>query len=526
APHVGSIHATVNRIWASPKGGTKIDVQFIEKKHGPVSNRKQSYEGKGVPNAIFSHKGLKCLTTSAWKFVKLHPHTERCTRLDIVRVMAEVNLHEPLVEKTEFKDNNGIKVAGVSILQRSAEAEVVSDEGLVVDLAVKNGCSADSGSRSYGARRKCSASYRITLTSREQTVQLEGVTSPRLTISEPITESFIDSEESGWGLVSDQGSASNLYRDGGLNIDVLPSRFSSLLEMDEDDDEVLEDAINEVKETEEGELIGDKATRPKQENGRGRRAAGANSHKSAKKTIVRAKDLKFGGNFFSWNMHGINMPCKQRAVHIWIQAEHLLFGSLIETRERSDKVVVTKLHMSDQVSGTGEQFFCSAIFGYNTAFDRLHLWRDLRATHAAYAHLNLPWILMGDVNVTLMSNEHFRAQANYRDLHNRTKHANEELCDCHNKALLDPNPETFAREAEASARWQKLARIESLVFTGFKWGTIILFFHQVVQTRSTRNTIRSPTTEQGSVLTSAVDIKKEAVSHFQRFLKSQDSSRE
>lgn len=80
-----------------------------------------------------------------------------------------------------------------------------------------------------------------------------------------------------------------------MNIDVLPSRFSSLLEMDEDDDEVLEDAINEVKETEEGELIGDKATRPKQENGRGRRAAGANSHKSAKKTIVRAKDLKFGG---------------------------------------------------------------------------------------------------------------------------------------------------------------------------------------------------------------------------------------
>uniref|UniRef100_A0A0D3ATD9 DUF4283 domain-containing protein n=1 Tax=Brassica oleracea var. oleracea TaxID=109376 RepID=A0A0D3ATD9_BRAOL len=31
APHVGSIHATVNRIWASPKGGTKIDMQFIEK---------------------------------------------------------------------------------------------------------------------------------------------------------------------------------------------------------------------------------------------------------------------------------------------------------------------------------------------------------------------------------------------------------------------------------------------------------------------------------------------------------------
>ncbi|KAF2605682.1 hypothetical protein F2Q70_00026015 [Brassica cretica] len=30
-PHVGSIHATVNRIWSSPKAGSKIDVQFIDK---------------------------------------------------------------------------------------------------------------------------------------------------------------------------------------------------------------------------------------------------------------------------------------------------------------------------------------------------------------------------------------------------------------------------------------------------------------------------------------------------------------
>ncbi|KAJ4875797.1 hypothetical protein Rs2_40815 [Raphanus sativus] len=31
APHIGPVHATVNRIWSSPKAGTKIDVQFIEK---------------------------------------------------------------------------------------------------------------------------------------------------------------------------------------------------------------------------------------------------------------------------------------------------------------------------------------------------------------------------------------------------------------------------------------------------------------------------------------------------------------
>ena len=31
APHIGSIHATMNRIWSSPGKKTKIDVQFIRK---------------------------------------------------------------------------------------------------------------------------------------------------------------------------------------------------------------------------------------------------------------------------------------------------------------------------------------------------------------------------------------------------------------------------------------------------------------------------------------------------------------
>lgn len=48
----------------------------------------------------------------------------------------------------------------------------------------------------------------------------------------------------------------------------------------------------------------------------------------------------------------------------------------------------------------------------------------------------------------------------------------------------------------------------------------------MVQTQIARNTIRSLTTEQGTVLTSTVDIKKEAVSYFQRFLQSQDASGE
>lgn len=143
---MGSIHATVNCIWASSKGGSSIDVQFIEKNtvlfrienshtRSRVIQRRYWHiydvslvvsewspeaklnptdlsamplwiDLKEVLNNIFSHKGLKCLTMSAGNFVKLHPNTERCTRLDVACVIAKANLHNPLVERIEFKDKN------------------------------------------------------------------------------------------------------------------------------------------------------------------------------------------------------------------------------------------------------------------------------------------------------------------------------------------------------------------------------------------------------------------------------------
>ncbi|WZZ70089.1 hypothetical protein YC2023_081459 [Brassica napus] len=134
APHVGSIHATVNRIWTSPGVKVKIDVQFISKtsvlfrienealQHKVLRRRYWHVTDvplvinlwtpetaasppdlsamplwvdlKSVPNYMFSHKGLKCLSSPVGKFVRLHPSTERCTRLDVARVLLEVNLHE------------------------------------------------------------------------------------------------------------------------------------------------------------------------------------------------------------------------------------------------------------------------------------------------------------------------------------------------------------------------------------------------------------------------------------------------
>ncbi|CAF1910522.1 unnamed protein product [Brassica napus] len=59
---------------------------------------------------LFSHKALKCLSRAAGKFVKLHPSTEKCVRLDVARVLVEIDLHKLLVEKINFVDKDGVQV--------------------------------------------------------------------------------------------------------------------------------------------------------------------------------------------------------------------------------------------------------------------------------------------------------------------------------------------------------------------------------------------------------------------------------
>ena len=81
--------------------------------------------------------------------------------------------------------------------------------------------------------------------------------------------------------------------------------------------------------------------------------------------------------------------------------------------------------------------------------------------------------------------------------------------------------------AEAEERWNKLARIEEKFYkqkSCIRWLQVgdqnKKFFHCFVQTRAARNTIRSLVNDQGEVLTSLSDIKKEAISCFQTFLQS------
>ena len=124
-------------------------------------------------------------------------------------------------------------------------------------------------------------------------------------------------------------------------------------------------------------------------------------------------------------------------------------------------------------------------------------------------------------------------KTHYGNLPARTKQAYNELCECQNRVLQDPSPNNVAWTAEAAERWNVLARIEEKFYrqkSCVRWLTAgdqnTTFFHNMVQTKIAKNTIRSLVTAQGEVLTTLSDIKKEAVSHFQSFLQGQDPTTE
>ena len=142
------------------------------------------------------------------------------------------------------------------------------------------------------------------------------------------------------------------------------------------------------------------------------------------------------------------MPRKHKKVRRWVQEEKFLCGCLLETRVQRDNyetcvgealpgwasianyefnllrriwfcwsegVVVTKLHSSTQIitcavqiPESREQFICLAVYAFNCEVERRSLWEDLRGTHAAYQHLDMPWIVIGDFNTTVSLNEHSR----------------------------------------------------------------------------------------------------------------------
>ncbi|KAG5375248.1 hypothetical protein IGI04_039844 [Brassica rapa subsp. trilocularis] len=201
-------------------------------------------------------------------------------------------------------------------------------------------------------------------------------------------------------------------------------------------------------------------------------------------------------SFFAWNMHGFNMPRKHENSIANYEYHHL--GRIWFCW--SDQVIVTQLNKTSQIIScavqnhvTGEQFICSVIYASNYLVDRQTLSADIRATQAAYGHLNMPWIFI-DLSATgalftwwnkherdpigknldralvdrdwlrvfPYSQAHFKAGviSNHARCYVRIADRPAVLCDRQNEALVHPSIDSFRIAAEALDRWNHLVAIE------------------------------------------------------------------
>lgn len=136
APHIGKVHAIVNRIWSFPDRSANIDAHFIsprtvlfriDNQHLKERVLKRTFwhiadipivvrgwcpktasappdltaiplwvDLQGVPDHLFSDTGLTFFGDTIGRTVKLHPNTERCVRLDVARLLVVMNLEEPI----------------------------------------------------------------------------------------------------------------------------------------------------------------------------------------------------------------------------------------------------------------------------------------------------------------------------------------------------------------------------------------------------------------------------------------------
>lgn len=147
---------------------------------------------------------------------------------------------------------------------------------------------------------------------------------------------------------------------------------------------------------------------------------------------------------FFWNIRGFNKSVKHSVVNKWIANKEMLFGCVLETRVKEkkgekilkkvfrdwssvtnyecsaggriwllwrDSIRMTPVYKSDQlitcsVSLQGEEeFYCTFVYAKNQAEERKELWDDLCHHHNSPSFSNRAWIIMGDFNEILESEE-------------------------------------------------------------------------------------------------------------------------
>lgn len=107
----------------------------------------------------------------------------------------------------------------------------------------------------------------------------------------------------------------------------------------------------------------------------------------------------------------------------------------------------------------------------------------------------------------------------------RAKEAFQNLCDKQEQALSTPNTASFNSVAEAMDTWNYWVSIEERFYmqksriTWLKYGDQnTVFFHKIVQTRTSFNAIRKLVLQNGAIITDPTEIKQAAANYFAHFL--------
>ncbi|XP_024006446.1 uncharacterized protein LOC112082955 [Eutrema salsugineum] len=246
-----------------------------------------------------------------------------------------------------------------------------------------------------------------------------------------------------------------------------PSKFNVLANLSEEEDEVEEGEI--LGQKGEPPVVAKSSEKVEMEQLEQRELApaGGRNHKNkslikndchnkiptsfpakTKQKSFRKEALMIMSSFFAWNTRGLNKMRKHNVVRSWVQTVRPAFGCLLETLVQeatcpnildtvftrwssttnydfhrigriwviwSDAVSISPLHKSPQVItievtyASGLSFVCSCVYASNFSNDRRVLWQELRGTNEYLQGINTPWIIMGDFNQTLSSDEHSRA---------------------------------------------------------------------------------------------------------------------
>ncbi|CAL9224751.1 unnamed protein product [Arabidopsis halleri] len=504
APHVGTIHATVNRIWTVTEKASKIDVQFLtkssvlfridskrirehvlERRYWHIGNvplvvsewNPESAQSppdlsamplwvdlKGVPADLFSLPGLSFLSSTAGNYVKLHPNTERCIRLDVARILVEVNLQKPLVEQICFPGPNDTTITvtvsypwlppkcslcskwghnvkectkkvtlaasaiptSKEVLTKEVSAQAVKEiaQGLLDDLA-----------RSPVYQGLVAESNKAGVILREDSPSM--VIGKDLSIETESAMVKITEDTSSWTVVKSRSPLksprhqSTKIKQG--NGTTSPNGFGILNQIDEENELATKEELKEKDTTrEEGEVVESETEEDR---------IGTFTQRFLSEAMI---------SLFAWNIRGFNQPRKHKAVRNWIHAMRPSFGSFIETRVQvsqaepiiqsilpdwsystnyehhrlgriwvvwSPEVNITILSKSSQQITclvqhvtANVQLVCSFIYASNFAAERRSLWAELSTLHNGISqNSSTPWIVVGDFNEVLSIADHSRA---------------------------------------------------------------------------------------------------------------------